>query len=422
MALPEKWTATQRSDGIYVPDPASGVPRSLSFAGWDVNIGARSLERNGRSLRLSPRAISLLECLAETPRDVVRRDDLMDAIWPDVIVSDESLTQAVTELRRALGSEGRALVETVPRAGYRLNADVCRAAAKTLPGEHAFDLYAYQLCLDARSALTRGGRDVIPHCEALTREAAETAPDYAFARAEHAIALCYRWLYQRHGRDAATEALAEAEVATRLRPDLALGFAAKALSLGALGRSAEAVDALGAALQRDLKDGDAHFIGARIMFVLKQYRAAAALAERAAQVRPYDSWSLYFGSRAAAAFDENRSRSNAAACLRRVEAELAVDPNHPRARNLLGPLLATLGRTEEARGAIQDQADTETTLQVYDAIACATIGETDRALSCLDALAERGWMHGAWLAADPAFRSLAGNTRFQRIVDRIHRR
>ena len=149
------------------------------------------------------------------------------------------------------------------------------------------------------------------------------------------------------------------------------------------------------------------------MFVLGDYRVAAALAERAAHLQPDDFWSLYFASRAAAAFDRARSTTNSALCLRRVEARLAVDQNDARALNMQGPLLATLGRPDEATHAIELQSDRETTLQVYDAIAFAMIGQVNEAIAAIKFLAERGWVHDAWLRAEPAFQSLHGERRFE---------
>ncbi len=68
----------------------------------------------------------LLLCLAEHAGEVVSIDGLLDQVWPGVIVTPDSVYQAVAQLRRLLGddSKGPRYVETVPRLGYRLVAAV----------------------------------------------------------------------------------------------------------------------------------------------------------------------------------------------------------------------------------------------------------------------------------------------------------
>ncbi len=68
----------------------------------------------------------LLLCLAEHAGEVVSIDHLLDRVWPGVMVTPDSVYQAVASLRRLLGDDSRepAYVETVPRLGYRLVANV----------------------------------------------------------------------------------------------------------------------------------------------------------------------------------------------------------------------------------------------------------------------------------------------------------
>ncbi len=385
----------------------------FDIAGWTFDPTSRSLTQGPLTKRLSPRAARLLEVLARTPGEAVRRDSLMDEIWPDVIVGDDSLTQAVAEARRAFGGDGKRLIETISKQGYRLRASGVAKATSPPLGEHAFDLEAYLSCLEARNALVHGGHDMVATYTALTRQAALAAPDFAFVRAEHGIAHCYQWLYQQDDSEESVAALAEAEAALLLSPNLALGLTAKAFAHSILGHADEAVRALGAALRRDPNDAYIHLLGARIMFTFGEYPAAATLAERAAQLKPDCIWCLFFGARAAAAFDGPRSKRLVAECLRRVRARLAIDADDPRAQNLLGPLLAMLGQRDEAVAAIEAQSDRTTTLQVYDAIGFAMIGKAREAIEAVRSLAERGWTHAAWLTAEPAFQSLHGDRGFR---------
>ncbi len=82
---------------------------------------------------LEPRLMHLLCLLAAAPQRVFSRDELMSHLWPRVIVNENSLTRAVSELRKQLvhpGSDAR-LIDTIPKTGYRLNADsrVCEYEA-----------------------------------------------------------------------------------------------------------------------------------------------------------------------------------------------------------------------------------------------------------------------------------------------------
>ncbi len=82
----------------------------------------RALFRNdGQALRLRNKSKAVLMFLAQRPNRTVAKSDILDAIWKDVIASDESLVQCIADIRRTLGADARKIVETVPREGYRLN-------------------------------------------------------------------------------------------------------------------------------------------------------------------------------------------------------------------------------------------------------------------------------------------------------------
>ena len=68
----------------------------------------------------------LLLCLAERHGEVVSIDDLLSQVWPDVTVTQDSVYQAVTSLRRLLGDDPKqpTYIATVPRLGYRMVATV----------------------------------------------------------------------------------------------------------------------------------------------------------------------------------------------------------------------------------------------------------------------------------------------------------
>ena len=75
-------------------------------------------------------------CWSRTPAGVVDRDAIMAAVWPDVVVTDESITQCVRDIRKALGDEAQQLLKTVPKRGYLLAAEVAPAET-TAPAPRA---------------------------------------------------------------------------------------------------------------------------------------------------------------------------------------------------------------------------------------------------------------------------------------------
>ena len=81
---------------------------------------------DGQPVQLEPKAMALLVYLAQHAGRTISREQLFAAVWPDVIVSDDTLTQAVTKLRKAFRDDAKnsRYIQTVPKAGYRLTAPV----------------------------------------------------------------------------------------------------------------------------------------------------------------------------------------------------------------------------------------------------------------------------------------------------------
>ncbi|MFN0192417.1 MAG: winged helix-turn-helix domain-containing tetratricopeptide repeat protein [Aestuariivirga sp.] len=79
------------------------------------------LHRGNAPVFLRPKAMALIAHLARNRGRVVPKSELMDAVWPDIHVTEDSLTQAVREIRKALGDENSDLLRTVSRRGYMLD-------------------------------------------------------------------------------------------------------------------------------------------------------------------------------------------------------------------------------------------------------------------------------------------------------------
>jgi len=98
----------------------------LRIGAWCVEPTTGRMSRGDEVVRLEARTLRLLLCLADRAGQVVTADELLDKIWPDVTVSQDSVYQAVASLRRLLGDNSRQpdYIATVPRQGYRLVAQV----------------------------------------------------------------------------------------------------------------------------------------------------------------------------------------------------------------------------------------------------------------------------------------------------------
>lgn len=102
---------------------ASGT--SFRLGSWEVEPQRLRLYGNGDEVRLEPRVMALLVCLAEDAGRPVTRDDLRSRVWDDVVVGDDAIHSAVAKLRRALEAGGLTdAIQTLPKVGYRLRAPV----------------------------------------------------------------------------------------------------------------------------------------------------------------------------------------------------------------------------------------------------------------------------------------------------------
>lgn len=98
----------------------------LRIADLRVDPAVDEITKGGQVIKLEPKAMALLMCLAERPGSVVSVDELLDRVWKDVIVSHDSVYTAVAALRRALGDDPKnpTYIANVVRRGYRLIAPV----------------------------------------------------------------------------------------------------------------------------------------------------------------------------------------------------------------------------------------------------------------------------------------------------------
>lgn len=120
------------------PDlPKSSWKHARPFRLGDLEVLPSSGELRGRrgTQRVRPLLMDILLRLAAQPGEVVRRETLLEDVWPRRMVNDEVLSRAIAELRTALGDEARdaRYIETLPKIGYRLLAPVAEIRDEAPP-------------------------------------------------------------------------------------------------------------------------------------------------------------------------------------------------------------------------------------------------------------------------------------------------
>ncbi len=142
----------------------------LRIGAFVVDASTRELTgKDGEVRRISLKALDVLLTLARQPGKVVSREHLLETIWPDTLPTDEVVTQAIGQLRRAFG-DGRPAeyIETIAKHGYRLIPDVAwldGAPSSAAPAPRRFSrragmaLALAMLGLAAAAWLARGDRD-----------------------------------------------------------------------------------------------------------------------------------------------------------------------------------------------------------------------------------------------------------------------
>lgn len=93
----------------------------LRFGTFALDTDSAELQRGPARTTLTPKLRDLLVFLLDRPGRVLTREEILSGVWPGVFVTDNALSFQISQLRNALGPDGSVFLETVPRAGYRWN-------------------------------------------------------------------------------------------------------------------------------------------------------------------------------------------------------------------------------------------------------------------------------------------------------------
>jgi TolB-like protein/DNA-binding winged helix-turn-helix (wHTH) protein/predicted Zn-dependent protease len=102
--------------------------RTLGFSDVTLDLDGGRLLRGDQEIALRPKSFAVLAYLVARAGRLVTRDELLSAVWADTVVIDDSLTQCIGDIRRALGGNGEQIIRTVPRRGYLFSVPVTESA------------------------------------------------------------------------------------------------------------------------------------------------------------------------------------------------------------------------------------------------------------------------------------------------------
>jgi TolB-like protein len=106
-------------------------PTIIGIGPFRLDLAQGRLTGTHGDIPIRPKTLALLACLARRGGHVLTRDDLMAAVWPGLIVTDDSLTQGIRDVRRVLGPDHAGLLRTLSGRGYVL--DGCATADDPRP-------------------------------------------------------------------------------------------------------------------------------------------------------------------------------------------------------------------------------------------------------------------------------------------------
>lgn len=118
---PKALAAIRRSNHVYY------------FGSFCVNEAEQQLLRNGKPVRLAPKAFNVLLVLIQNKGCLMTKDRLLEEVWPDAFVEEANLSVNIANLRKTLdeGETVRPCIETVPKRGYRFVARVSEVIHKS---------------------------------------------------------------------------------------------------------------------------------------------------------------------------------------------------------------------------------------------------------------------------------------------------
>jgi DNA-binding winged helix-turn-helix (wHTH) protein len=249
------------------------------FGDFELDAAAGRLMHAGVPVTLPARHLDVLSALVARAGDVVSKDALVEAAWRDVAVTDNSLEQAISSLRRALaGRDGATPIETVPRQGYRFAAAVERVAPRATDDVLEALIAPYRAFVEGRAALESLSVDRVVDAARAFETVLAASPDNAAAHVGMATACAMRFEMTRADRvpdlDALAAATNHARESCRLDPKYGEAWATFGFVLDRIGSSVDAVAALSRAVSLEPDNWRHHLRLAAVSWGEARLRAA----------------------------------------------------------------------------------------------------------------------------------------------------
>ena len=251
-----------------------------SFGDIEVDADARRVTRGNELLSIPDRHIGVLLALLARRGSIVSKDSLIEAVWQDVAVTDNSLEQAVSALRRVLGAapDGSPYIQTVPRQGYRFAGTVMTTASRATDATLDELLAPHRAWIEGRAALETLERDQILRArevfEGVLARALEHAP--AHIGLANACVMQFEMTRTDEQPDVAVLEMAarHSKEACRLAPDYGEAWATLGIVLDRTGHRLDALAASRRAVTLEPDNWRHHFRLAYVSWGEERLRAA----------------------------------------------------------------------------------------------------------------------------------------------------
>ncbi|MGI9341603.1 MAG: tetratricopeptide repeat protein [Gammaproteobacteria bacterium] len=277
----------------------------FTLSGWLVEAKRGRVTRKTKTIHLEPQVMKVLVYLAAHAREVVTKDQLISALWPDTVVGDAALARCISQIRVAFGDNPKQprFVETVPKVGYRLIANVGEVKPPKRPSVTLRRSALAATALLLLSIGQSGGNVQLPvaaepseaelayangrsaydastyvhnqNAIALFERAVELDPQFAVAWARLADALTQQARYW--GGNRVDDALEFAQRAVELKPACPVTLTALGTALIMNGDEDGGLDAYSSALELDPDHWQPALESAHLKFRRQQFDAAEAL-------------------------------------------------------------------------------------------------------------------------------------------------